>query len=276
MAMRDLNPSDGPAAFVGSELRDLRVAAGLTQQQLGDQVTWSASAIAMIERGDRTATPDLLAAVDDLLNANGTLTRLSPLLAKSRYPAHFLPWLSVEREAAEIITWELAVVPGLLQTEAYARAVLEAGQPKASAQEITDLVQARMDRRELLDSENRPTFLAIIDATVLDRPVGGPSVMAEQCEALLRVAETRTVHMQVLASDVQAHPGLSGSFALATTRDNTRVALLDNAAEGQVTTGPGDIDAVNDLLTAIRLEALPERASLQHIAGVTETWKQSI
>ena len=138
-------------AMFSEELRRARAAAGLTQDQLAEKIAYSPSLVAHVETGSRAPSVDFARRADDALRTGGLLSRLQPLVRSEAYPAWFRDWVEIEREATSLRWFEPLLIPGLLQTEEYARAVLSGGQPgRCGDDEISRLVGARMDRQAIL------------------------------------------------------------------------------------------------------------------------------
>jgi hypothetical protein len=145
---------------------------------------------------------------------NGELFELLPNTTVMSTPKWFSHWPKVEEKAHTIRTWEPLVIPGLLQTARYARAILSA-EPGATEEWIEDAVETRLRRQYVFERENPPMYWALIDECALLRPVGGKEVMREQLEHLLRMGERPTVSFQIVPLEVGATAGLLGGFAIA-------------------------------------------------------------
>ncbi|MDG4798563.1 DUF5753 domain-containing protein [Micromonospora sp. WMMD1082] len=183
----------------------------------------------------------------------------------------FRPWQEIEREATELRSFEPNVLPGLLQTEAYARAVLSAS-GRRTPEEVDQLVAARLARQAVLRWDNPPWFTAVVDECALRRPVGGPQVMREQLQALVTASEQPHVRVHVVPWSVGAYAGLDGPFVIATSRDHRIAAYLDTQLQGQVVSDPDDIAAILAAWEDVRGEALSHRQSVDLVREVAETW----
>jgi transcriptional regulator with XRE-family HTH domain len=176
-------------------LRYHRERAGLSRPELARQVNKSVSLIQAIELGQRVATPDVTTDLEQALATEGALSRLRDEigdgLGYQPYPAWFQDWLISEREAKKLRWFEPMLVPGLLQTEAYARAIFLA-RFGMTADEVDENVAARLKRHEILARDQPTTLWVIVDEAVLRRPVGGPKVMREQVNHLIDVAQRPT------------------------------------------------------------------------------------
>ena len=183
----------------------------------------------------------------------------------------FRPWQEMEREAIELRSYESVVLPGLLQTEAYARAVLGAS-GRRTPDEVDQLVSARLARQAVLKWENPPWLTAVVDECALRRPVGGPNAMREQLQALIAWCELPHVRVQVVPWSVGAYSGLDGPFVLATSKDHRIAAYLDTQLQGQVVSDPDDVAAILAAWENVRVEAMSHRQSIDLIREVAETW----
>jgi transcriptional regulator with XRE-family HTH domain len=254
------------------ELRRARAAAGLTQEQLAEKIAYSTSLVEHVEAGGRAPSVDFARRADDTLRTGGLLSRLQPLVRSEAYPAWFRGWVEIERDATSLRWFEPLLIPGLLQTEEYARGVLQAANPAFRDDEIGRLVSARMDRQSILTKDEPPLLWVILDEGVLTRPVGGARVMREQIDHLLAAARLPRVVLQVVPASAGAHPGLAGQFVVASFDGSPDVAYLDNALAGQIIERPDDVSRVAMLYDILKAEALAPRASIDLVRKAIETW----
>lgn len=256
--------NDIPAAqYFGEELRLAREALGMTQEQLALATNFSKSLVAMVETGRRLPKRDFTIPVDNALKTDGRFERMrNRLLVAEVNPEWFRPWVDYEREATQIRWYEPLLVPGLLQTEEYAWALLADGSPD----QAESLLAARIERQEVTD---RAQVVVIVDQPVLYRQIGTPGVMQRQVEHLL--ATTATV--QVLPPRAATYRHLLGPFALASV-DGSELAYVDTAARGFVLDGPEEVvSRLRQHWELIRAEALPQRQSQELLWEVAESWK---
>ena len=172
---RDLDPGSSPAAFLGAELRRARVAAGMSQEQFSRSLGFDRTVITKAETGERPPSPEVAAAIDEAFpHLDGLFSRLTLLArrANGRYPEWFREWVDAEQQATTLRTWQPILVPGLLQTRDYARALFQAWQPAASSDDLDTLVGGRIERQAILDRTDPPELLAVLDEAVLHRRVG--------------------------------------------------------------------------------------------------------
>ncbi|MEV4249261.1 helix-turn-helix transcriptional regulator [Streptosporangium canum] len=228
--MTQVQQGSGPTALrilLGSQLRRLRETKGLSREEAGHLIRGSESKISRMELGrvglrERDVT-DLLtfygvedeaarsAVMDLLLRANepGWWHRFNDLL-----PSWFQTYVGLEEAASRIRTYEVQFVPGLLQTEEYAKAVITAGSAGVAPEEIIRRVDLRMERQQVLDRADGPFFWAVIDEAALRRPIGGSEVMRAQLEHLLDLMRQPNITIQVMPFSFGGHSAEGGAFSV--------------------------------------------------------------
>ncbi|WP_428961996.1 helix-turn-helix domain-containing protein [Micromonospora fluostatini] len=242
---------------------------GHTTESLADRVGVDPKTTARWLREGRLPHPRHRAAAADALGRD--IVDIWPDISRRREPIWFRPWQEIEREAVSLRSYESVVLPGLLQTEAYARAVL-AGGGLLPRGDIDRHVAARLARQTILTRENPPQFTAVIDEAVLRRPVGGRATMHEQLTALVAACAAPHVRLHVVPSTVGAYAGLNGPFVLATAVDHRTAGYLDNQLQGQVVSEPDDLAAILTVWEHVRGEALSHWQSVDLITEVATTW----
>jgi transcriptional regulator with XRE-family HTH domain len=278
MALRDPEAGASPLALFGAELRHYRTAAGLSQEQLGDRIGYSAALVGAVETARRMPTEDFTARCDvvEELGTGGALLRLRAHLRdqlhRQVWPPWFREWPSIEREALSLRTWELVLVPGLLQTPDYARAILRGALSDATDEDIEQQVDARMGRQQILARQDPPMLWAIMDEAALRRPIGSARTMRAQLTHLLEAAQKPKIKVLTVPASTGAHVGVLGPFVIAEFRDTPDIAYLDTAAGGQIADHPEIVKACGQVFDTLRAEALPPRASLELIAEVRDIW----
>jgi transcriptional regulator with XRE-family HTH domain len=275
MARRD--PETNPAAFLGGELRRARVAAGFSSQDaLAARLGFDRTVVAKAETGERPPTDDVLAAwcvacrLDDELF--GRLARLARR-ADGPVPTWFEDWLEAEGEAQSLRIWSPTLIPGLLQTAEYARALFLAAQSDTSDDVIDALVAARLERQAILDRAEPPDVVVVLDEAVLQRLIGSPQVMHD---ALVQVAELSRrpyIVVQVVPASNGANAGLSGAFDLAAA-DGMPETLRMEGVEDQTMEKRSLVRKAAVAFDRVRGDALPRDASRDLILKVAdEKWK---
>lgn len=266
---REIDPAASPLAFFGSELRHYRTKAGLTIEQLAEKINYSTSQISAIETGRRPPTREFAKLADDALGTDDALTRLWPLTRKSPFPVWFHRWVDIEESAHTLKTWQPLLVPGLLQTESYAR-TLVSQRPDLRPDQIDTIVAARMQRQEILSREKPPLLCVMLDEGILYRPIGTKRIMREQLLTLIEAAQRPRITLQVVPTESQALLGLEGAFVIASVPGETDFAYVDGVNQGYVTDRDSDVEAIANRFEAIRSLALPMPESLDLIAKVVE------
>ncbi|GAA2708609.1 Scr1 family TA system antitoxin-like transcriptional regulator [Micromonospora olivasterospora] len=253
------------------QLRRARQARGLSQEELGKLVSYSPSYVSAVETGQSPARPDYLARIDTALDTGGLFIAMLELIRFHAAPEWFRPWDENEREATALRWYDPTVVPGLLQTEGYARAML-ALSGELTAEEVETRVVTRLARQEVLTATPRPQFVAVLEEHTLRRQVGDRAVMREQLQHLLAVGAEPHVHVRVVPADAPWHNGLNGPFILARLGSGAELAHLDNQLRGQTVDSPSDVAALERRWETVTGEALPRRQSARLIEEVAQTW----
>lgn len=267
----ELFPSNSPIALFGFELRRHRKECGWSQQRLARAVPYSVGTISMIETAKRCPSEQFAHHCDEALQADGALIRLWPLVTRASAPPWFRPWLEVESSADVIRTWEPSLVPGLLQTENYARAMLS-GEPGVTVEEVEEQLATRMERQSVLRRTKPPMLWAVLDEAVLHRPIGGPEVMAEQLAHLAQIGQTPRITIQILPLTACSTTGLLGGFVLAEADGAPDTAYIEAASNAQVTDWTETVRTLAFRYEGIRSEVLPQRESLELIKETMSRW----
>jgi len=218
------------ASQFGQEVALWRDHMGMTQQQLAEATDYTRSYVAMVETGERLGSDQFAKNCDGVFNTPESFTRLRERLSRAVLPPWFEPYAQLEREARIIRSFQSQVMPGYLQTEDYARAMLAAVRPE----NLEDLVSGRMARRRVLERDDRPHVWLILDELVLRRTIGGPAVMAAQLQELLEAMEHPRTVVQVVPEDQASHAGLAGPFTLLDLAGGEQVLWVDGHSQGRM------------------------------------------
>ncbi|MDX2544190.1 helix-turn-helix domain-containing protein [Streptomyces sp. WI04-05B] len=259
------------AALFGSRVRRLRTAAGLTQPELGAMVHVVGTRITQIERasGAKPTLP-LARALDVALEADDLLVDLWPYVYREAFPNWSRKFMEYSARAVAIRQYAAHVVPGLLQTEDYARALLRVGRTLGSEEQLEERVSLRMGRQERLGTPDRPELWAVLDESVLRRPVGGQAVMQEQLARLLGTVTEPHITVQVLPFDQGEHDALGGSLTVLTMPGGSEIAYTEGAHYGQLVEDPDEVRNLALSYDRLRAAALPPLMSLDMIRSVME------
>jgi len=267
------------------ELRRLREEAGLTHSEVARRLEWSASKLSRIENGQsRVQTGD----VRDLLDAFGvtdetTCDALVQLAREARRRGWWTRYTDVlgsgtyvglEADASALHTYESMFVPGLLQTEDYARAIIRAGQTRPDPETLERRLAARMARQEILNRPDSPGIWAVLDESVISRPVGGPEVMSAQLQHLIEVSSrpNTPLTLQILPLSVGAHPGMNGPFVILEFHSATDppMVYLETATDGLYIEEPSDIERYTLMFNHLVARALGPDESRTMITDLAE------
>jgi|SRR5215469_7259432 len=279
MASQEANPPKGsPRAVFGAMLRHYRTRAGLTQDQLGALAHVSGKLISAYENGWRVPTRPTTADIDAVpeMNTGGALTELweqfQDGMSYQAYPDWFQDWPETEATAHRLRWFEPDLVPGLFQSEGYARAVY-AARFAITDEELDAAVAARLRRQEILRREKPPTVWAILDEWVLRRPVGGAHVMLEQVSRLIEEAQHPGTVIQVIAASTGMHTGLNaGGFSIADFDNQPSVGYQAMQLHGQQVRDPRELAALDLVWDTVVMEALPLVASLTLLEEAAKSW----
>ncbi|GAB2749721.1 helix-turn-helix domain-containing protein [Amycolatopsis magusensis] len=262
---------------LAGELRRLREAAELTIDEVGEKLECSASKISRIETGHVGVTPR---DVRDMLELYGLVGDEREALVQLAREARKRGWwhaynevftgtfVGLEADASSLRAYQALLVPGLLQTERYARTVIRALRPDADEAELKRRVAARMARQELLTDPSPPEYWAVIDEAVLHRRVGGCEVMAEQVSRLVEVAALPHVTLQVVPFGAGAHPGMEGPFLILgfPEQADPDVVYVDSTSSGLYLEMPDDVRRYTLMFDHLRATALKPDDSVELIA----------
>jgi transcriptional regulator with XRE-family HTH domain len=213
---------------LAAELRAMREQAAMTIEAVARQLEWSTAKISRIENARTSVMPrdvKYLLRVYGIPEGSEVFQTLTTLARESRQkgwwqsfgdavPEEFSTYVGLEASVSSLRTYEAEYIPGLLQTEDYARAVIRASMLTAPAESVDQHVAVRMARQERLGSDDAPALWAVLNEAVIRRVVGGVPVMREQLGRLLEAAESPAVTLQVLPFTAGAHPGMDGAFMI--------------------------------------------------------------
>ncbi|MBQ0987989.1 helix-turn-helix domain-containing protein [Streptomyces sp. F63] len=200
----------GTLCVFGRQLKRFRVRAGIERPDFGAATGYSASTIASFEQGRRVPPPRFIDKADELLDAGGVLQEMKEEVEKAQFPAFFRDVAKQEAAAVELHVFGTQAVPGLLQTEEYARCIFSMGRPLLGDAEIDQLVAARMARQEVFSRRPTPLMSFVIEEAAVLRPIGGTPVWRGQLEHILEVGHRRSVTVQVMPTRCEEHSRLAG------------------------------------------------------------------
>ncbi|WP_159773908.1 helix-turn-helix domain-containing protein [Streptomyces sp. HM190] len=255
----------GVLRVFGRQLKRFRVRAGMERPEFGSLTGYSVSTIAAYEQGRRVPPPRFIDQADEVLDAGGVLQEMKEEVARAQYPAFFRDAARLEGEAVELHVYATKAVPGLLQSDEYARAVFTMWRPLLAQDLIEERVAARLARQEIFARVPQPTISFVIEEAVLRRPLGGRAVMRGQLEQILLYGQHRNVEIQVVPTDLEEHAGLEGPFTLIETRDGRRIAYVEGYKDSRLHTERRAVRELEEQYGILRAQALTPRASLAFV-----------
>ncbi|MGY0485941.1 helix-turn-helix domain-containing protein [Streptomyces sp. WG-D5] len=259
----------GSKAF-GALLRFHRERAGLTMEALGKHVGYSKSQVAMVERGERPPKGRLVELAEQALNAQGALQAVAN---REFGQGGLRPWtedyLAEERKAHALHVYQNHLVPGSLQTEAYARAVYASNCcPTLDDAEIDERVAERLARQQLFTRRPQPTVSYVIEESLLTRPLGGRCTLRSQLHHILDIGRLRNVEIQVMPHNRETHAGLNGPVILLETTKRTHLAYVEGPGGGYFITEHPDLGDLFGRYGILRGQALNSEESASLIEKV--------
>lgn len=258
--------------LIAEEVRALREKRAMSQDDLAKRIGFSLSTVKNIESGYRAPTREQAKLLDEVFDTAGTLHRLESRIRAAPIAPGFRPFAVAEADARTLKWFEHTIVPGLLQTEDYARTLVEA-YPGLTDDEVAARVAARLDRQVVLDTDEPPWLWVVLDEQVLRREIGGPEVMAAQLMKLAEFARRPRVTIQVLSA-ARAHTALTGAFVIAEVAREPAVAYLESVLDGQTVQAPAMVEMATVVFDTIRTDALSRAESLELIEEGVRQWKQ--
>jgi DNA-binding XRE family transcriptional regulator len=270
---------------LGQELRRLREVKGMTAEEVADRLLVSQSKISRLENGRRSISQrdvrDLCGVYD--VEDHRIVESLMQMAKESRQQGWWhafgdIPYsvyIGLETDAASLRVYEPQVVPGLLQTQAYAEAVCEGASPEASHTDIEKRVQVRMRRQERINDLRHPLRLwAVLDEAALRRAVGGPQTMVEQLERLNEISQLPHVTVQVMPFSMGAHPGVNGQYAILEFPDasDSSVVYLEGVTSDLYLEKAHDVQSYSVMYEHLRAEALNPDQTREFIENVAKAY----
>jgi transcriptional regulator with XRE-family HTH domain len=252
----------GMLCVFGRQLKLFRERAGMDRAKLGSLTGYSASTIASFEQGRRIPPPKFIDRADEVLDAGGVLSASREEVARAQYPAFFRDVARLEAKATALHVYATKAVPGLLQTEEYARAVFSMWRPLLDEETINQRVAARLARHEIFSRAPMPTISFVIEEFLLRRPLGGRAVMPGQLEQILLHGHRRNVEIQVMPIERDEHAGLDGPFTLIETHEGQRIAYVEAYKDSRLYTERRQVREIEEQYGILRAQALTPRESL--------------
>jgi transcriptional regulator with XRE-family HTH domain len=259
---------------LGALLRTLRVEAGMTVEQVADQLLVSSSKISRLETGRRGANARDIRDLCDIYGVtDAAREHLMELAHEGRDQAWWQPfdlpyetYVGLEAAATEISDFEPGVFPGLLQTPGYARALHEGALPRLSAEVIDQRIEVRRTRQQALTRDNPPQLRAIVDEAVLHRIIGGARVMAQQLAHVIDATQRENITVQVMPYSIGAHPALDSTFILLEFAPPVPGVVYVEGLVGRIyLERPQDVERYKEIYSHLATIAMNPQESLEFI-----------
>ncbi|MFJ1704184.1 helix-turn-helix domain-containing protein [Kitasatospora sp. NPDC088346] len=256
--------------YCGNQIKLWRTHAGVTREELGRAANYEPESVKSMEQGRRRPTLRLLEVADELCGAQGKLVAATEYLTPERFPARTQEFMTHEAEAIAIHWFETLLVPGLLQTEEYARELIGNSCPPLDDETVEARVAGRLQRQERLRHSPTVLFAFVIYEAALRTLVGGGATMRRQLRHLVEVGRLRNVVIQVLPADRVAYPGLSGPLVLLENADHEQFAYVEGQETGALYADPLKVSTLAQRHGMIRMQALSAEESALFIMRVAE------
>ncbi|MCF6521837.1 helix-turn-helix transcriptional regulator [Streptomyces sp. JJ36] len=268
---REPDPSDSLRTF-GAVLQAMREHAGFSRAEFGERVRFSKHTVASVELGRRMPDESFVERAEEVLGNVGALRRSARFLSRgdAGLAAWFRQWARLEKVAAGLCTYECRLVPGLLQSEAYARAVFEGTIPVVPDERLEALVAARMERQRTLWERPTVPFSFIVEEHVFRRRFGGPAQLRGMLDRVLELTAPRHVTLQIVPLEAGLHACLDGPVRLLETADGRRFGYAEGQQNGRLITDAKEASLLYQRYVTLRSQALTptdSRSLLERLRG---------
>ncbi|WP_030235953.1 helix-turn-helix domain-containing protein [Streptomyces sp. NRRL S-350] len=263
-------PKENPMSwkYCGDQLKRWREQAGVTREQLSQAANYDIESVRSMEAGRRKPSLQLLQAADELCDAKGMLVGAAAFLKPEKFPSFSQDFMKYEPEATVLSSYESQLIPGLLQTEATARALLNAHWPPLDDDTVEERVSARLARQVILSKQTK-SFSFLIDEFALLRKFGTSAEHREQLKHLLAAGRARHIDIQVVPAKC-VHPGVNGAFVLLETIDHERLAYEEGQSMGLLYADPEKVNLLWQRHAMILRQALSPEESARFINKLAE------
>ncbi|MEW1642102.1 helix-turn-helix transcriptional regulator [Streptomyces sp. NPDC091219] len=268
---REPDPSDSLRTF-GAVVQALREHVGLSRAEFGERVRFSKHTVESVELGRRMPDESFVERAEEATGNTGALRRAAKFLMRGEagLAAWFRRWARLERVAVSLCTYECRLVPGLLQSEGYARAVFGNGIPPLSDEQLEDQVAARLERQKLLRERPNVSFSFIVEEHIFRRGLGGTEVTWGLLDHILELTALRNVTLQVMPLDAEFHACLDGPVRLLETPERRRLAYSEGQQNGRLISDAKEVSLLYQCYDTLRSQALnpkDSRGLLERLRG---------
>ncbi|MGY1437477.1 helix-turn-helix domain-containing protein [Streptomyces reniochalinae] len=256
-AEREPDPSDSLRTF-GAVVQALREHAGLSRVAFGERVGFSKHTVESVELGRRMPDDAFVERAEEVLGNTGALRKAARHLTRGEpgLAVWFRRWARLERLAACLGTYECRLIPGLLQSEGYARAAFDNSIPPLADVQTEAQAVARMERQKLIRERPNTAFSFVVEEHIVRRRLGGDEVARGQLDHMLSFAELRNVSVQIMPTDSVCHAGLDGPLALLEMPDGKRLAYSEGQKNGRLITDAKQVTVLHQRYATLRAQAL--------------------
>ncbi|MFD3522560.1 helix-turn-helix domain-containing protein [Streptomyces sp. NPDC058653] len=271
MVTRKSHAGQKPSArqMLARELARLREESGMSLAALGEATTYDRAYLHKLETGARIGSPDVIAALDAVYKTGGHLSLLWQLAREDAFADKYKRFMELEAKATVRYEYAVGAIPGLLQTEGYAREVLQAARPR-DENDLSEKVSARLGRQDLLRGDDPPHYRAVLDESVLRRGAHDPKEWAIQLKHLVAVSELPNVTIQVLPFAAGLHALMGTSLTILWLPDGSAVAYTEDQHSGQLMESAQDVEDLRLSYDLLRDLALSPRESVAFIQRLME------
>ncbi|MEU1176868.1 helix-turn-helix transcriptional regulator [Streptomyces sp. NPDC005820] len=270
---REPDPSDSLRTF-GAVAQALREHAGYSRAEFADLVRFSKHTVESVELGRRMPDLAFVERAEEVLGNTGALRRGSRYVTRGRgdvgLAAWFRRWARLEREAVSLCTYECRLVPGLLQSEGYARALFENRLPLLTDEQLEAQVEARRERQRMLYERPTVPFHFIVEEGVFRRRLGGADVLRGQLDHVLERTGCRNVTLQLMPMEAEFHACLDGPVRLLETPKGQGLAYCEGQENGRLISDPKEVRVLHQRYDTLRSQALnpkDSRGLLERLRG---------
>jgi hypothetical protein len=256
--------------YCGGQIKLWRESAGVTRQGLADEAGYDYEYVKSMECGRRRPTLRLLQIADQMCRAGGKLTAAHEFMKPEPFPARSQEYMVLEAEAFVVHHYALGLVPGLLQTGQYARALISESCPPLDDETVEERVRARLARQEALTRKTGAVYGFVMHEAALRTEVGGREVMRQQLSQLLDVGSLRNVSIQVLPFGKCSGLALNGPFVLLETVEHEHFAYVEGPETSALHADADKVSHLRQVHGMIRMQALGVEESAAFIGKVAE------
>ena len=260
---REPDPSDSLRTF-GAVVQALRENVGFSRAEFGDLVCFSKHTVESVELGRRMPDESFVERAEEALGNTGALRRSARFLTRGEagLAAWFRRWARLEKVAVSLCVYECRLIPGLLQSEGYMRALCDNDIPPMSDEDLETTVRARLERQRLLVERPNTIFDFIVEEAVFLRRLGGVEVTRDMFDHVLRAVAPRNVTLQIMPADAEYHACMAGPIQLLETSDGTWRGYSEGQENGRMIADPKQVSRLNMRYARLRSQALSPKDSV--------------